>query len=158
MIEKFDQFGSTLRQNYDGAEYLDLSKLDIRFLPATHPACLHFFRHDDGTIMSVAFVNRITRVSGLDGVERFFSRPGLHYLLYIQRSQGGTIGIRSHTFKDGSPEDRLSLIRPKTMSEWLSSWGSRSIDLSRFPHSCPRCGNAAYVGFNSIDCSQEGCV
>ena len=158
MIEKFDQYGSTLRRDYDKVEYLDLSKLNIRFLPATRSACLHFFRHDDDTIMSVAFTNKCTLVSGLDQVEQFFSRPGLHYLLYIQRLTEHTINIRSHTFKDGSVEERLSLIRPKTMSEWLNRWGSTSIDLSRFPHPCPRCGKAAYVGFNSIDCYPEGCV
>lgn len=30
------------------------------------------------------------------------------------------------------------------------------VDLSRFPHACPRCGQAAYVGFASVDCS-AGC-
>lgn len=27
---------------------------------------------------------------------------------------------------------------------------------SRFPHSCPRCGSAAYIGMNDVDCS-KGC-
>lgn len=30
------------------------------------------------------------------------------------------------------------------------------IDLSKFPHKCPRCSKAAYIGFASIECS-EGC-
>lgn len=31
------------------------------------------------------------------------------------------------------------------------------VDLSRFPHSCPRCGGAAYVGLSDVDCSR-GCA
>lgn len=31
------------------------------------------------------------------------------------------------------------------------------IDRSRFPHSCPRCGGAAYVGLTQVDCS-AGCA
>lgn len=29
------------------------------------------------------------------------------------------------------------------------------VDLSRFPHLCPRCGAAAYIGFDSVDCSRR---
>jgi hypothetical protein len=30
-------------------------------------------------------------------------------------------------------------------------------DLSRYPHRCPKCQSPAYLGFNSIECSKDGC-
>lgn len=30
--------------------------------------------------------------------------------------------------------------------------------VTRFPHSCPRCGSPAYVGFSSVECSRGGCA
>jgi hypothetical protein len=29
--------------------------------------------------------------------------------------------------------------------------------ISHYPHTCPRCGMSAFVGFNSIDCSNSRC-
>ncbi len=33
----------------------------------------------------------------------------------------------------------------------------QTVDVGRYPHSCPRCGRAAYVGLDSVDCS-GGCA
>lgn len=35
-------------------------------------------------------------------------------------------------------------------------WDVRVPDRRRFPHRCPRCGAAAFVGFNLVDC-KAGC-
>lgn len=52
-----------------------------------------------------------------------------------------------------APESVMFLYEP---ASYTGVKVSPRIDLSRFPHSCPRCGAAAYVGFTSVDCSQ-GC-
>ena len=31
------------------------------------------------------------------------------------------------------------------------------VDLSRFPHKCPTCGSAAYLGASVIECSNSSC-
>lgn len=37
------------------------------------------------------------------------------------------------------------------------SFGIANIDISRFPHKCPRCKSAAYVGLITVECSRKGC-
>jgi hypothetical protein len=35
----------------------------------------------------------------------------------------------------------------------LNAITTPTIDVSKYPHKCPKCGKPAYVGFSSIDCS-----
>jgi len=32
------------------------------------------------------------------------------------------------------------------------------IDLSKYPNTCPKCGQAAYLGFSKVECSNYNCV
>jgi hypothetical protein len=39
---------------------------------------------------------------------------------------------------------------------WLENFqiNNESIDLQQFPHKCPRCNAAAYIGFNHVECTK----
>lgn len=38
--------------------------------------------------------------------------------------------------------------------DWVSLVGpAAKLKDTRFPHTCPRCGNPAYIGFTAIECS-----
>lgn len=163
----FDRFGSSLRRPDPMVDYVDLTTLSIKFIPATHPAGIHFHREPDGSIISTPFTTKCTRVVGVQGVERYLAQPGIHLLLYVHtRKDNRLTWVRSHCFRPGTAQADQSYGAPMSMSGWLALWGSlcesgdyllpKRPDLSRFPHLCPRCGSAAYVGLNEVDCS-EGC-
>lgn len=53
----------------------------------------------------------------------------------------------------------VDLLRPKAM-ELFNREASRVFEFKcsgndRFPHKCPRCGGAAYIGINTVECMVE---
>lgn len=156
MRPEFDRFGSTLRNIEKDVEYLDLTQFDVKFIFQSRPAGLHF-HSQRGEILSSPFLPRVTMVRPNGGVEQLLSQPGVHHLMYVQRRSGHVpLFVRSHVFRAGTPQAEFSTVQPKTMSEWLVSWGD-AVDLTRFPHCCPRCSKPAYIGFSVVECS-AGCV
>lgn len=134
-------------------DYVDLTQLDVRFLPQTHPASIHFYREGDA-IISVPFTSLCSRVVGLRGVEKLLSASGVHHLLYVfTRKDDRLTSVRSRCFRSGTPEADFCVGVPGAMSEWIALWNSESVDPTRFPHWCPRCGRPAYIGMNQIECS-----
>lgn len=146
----FDRFGSVHKSL--GCEHYALDLLPITFIPVVLPASLHFFKDEDGVgVHSSSFVTRIKKYRSLGEIVTYVN-GGLTYVYGIWKSEG-VVAFRGYRYERGTEEVDRALIRPKTMAEWLAP----AIDLTTYPHRCPSCGLAAYVGFNTVECSSKTC-
>lgn len=154
----FDRFGT---KTYTGpasfSTYLDLTRLRASFIPLLAPVGIC-----TSTLASITyqipFSVIATIVPDLSAVEDLLHpAKGLHYLMYVQEvtvNTGNAFRVRHHSIP-ASELIGVSNTQPRTMTEWLNVWegGKVSVDLSRYPNTCLRCGAAAYIGANLIDCS-----
>ncbi len=147
----FDRFGATYR--HSDRTYVDLEELDVPFVPAPLPSFVHFWMASEGMSMegfAVETRNFSCRKDDL-GMIRDFLDPakGIHYLLYVE-DHVDVLVARSFLFQRGTIQCDLSLVQPKTMSDWLDEWNAES---DRYPHTCPRCGKPSFNGIAVVDCS-----
>lgn len=151
----FDRYGSTrLRERV--AKYLDLTQLSAPFIPTDLPNFFHHYYDTSGVAHSVTLGIESAFVSSLFDIETLLSPTiGLHYLFYVE-SLPTRMRVRYRTIGINTLHALGSIVKPKTMTEWLAEWKVSNIDLSRFPHECRRCGAPAYIGANLVDCS-AGC-
>jgi len=118
------------------------------------PAGLHFY-NDGGAVSSVSILGKTVITQSYERMVELLGLPGILHLMAVKKLAGGDYAMRGSRILGGAPE-QSPVSRPRTMQEWLDAWGSPQLDLSRFPHTCPRCGDPAYIGFTTIECS-KGC-
>lgn len=78
-----------------------------------------------------------------------------------QRAVVGTVGDShiqdEHLFAD-TDSVYWNSVSYSVLKSFLPLKKPETLDLSRFPHKCDKCGSPAYIGFSKVDCSNPMCT
>lgn len=127
---------------------------------------LTIYTHDDKPLVSFKAPGKI---EGKDLVVNFGSMPlavtGIARKLELSDERGwlfrGSVGMNG--FNDLNVNNVFFTSgQIMTMTNFRINNGAHLVSLQRrvetspcYPHKCPRCGAAAYVGFSTVDCSSK---
>lgn len=151
----WDEFGSIHRpkenlQDSRTIDYVDLRTFDDCYVvPIALPANLHFY-WSMPTISTLGFVVRSQKFKSVDEIHQLLRGPGMHYVLYCALHDA-SVTLRWYTVRADTDEYKNALIPKRSVTDQLS--GPPSLNLSKYPHRCPKCSRPAYVGLNEVDCS-----
>lgn len=160
-MKGIDRFGSLARfhdkriakccTEFQSEDFVDLTGISAPMIPSLSPDGRHEFIGRDGSLQSTDHPHRVAFFASVAEVESELNSEGAHRVLFCLRTSAG-YRMAYWSFRTG-PAYRRSVLRPRPWVHWLEP----KPDLARFPHLCPTCGSAAYVGLNLIECTGERC-
>lgn len=160
-MKGIDRFGMLSRPPVrPGWSYVDLSEISHPVVPTNVTGGIHEYRGSTGHLKRGTFSCETTVFDKIMAMVDFLSMEGLHIValcgimdstpLHANR----TYALVHHWYRRGSLEADHPIQRPRPFAEWLPR-AAGLIDAGHYPHRCPKCGSAAYIGLNVIDCSGD---